>query len=83
MQQQSTTGAIDDQEQVVARQAAAEDLDGAAQARRARPEQIFRAPQPQRRVVDHEHEREGGEQLEQFGRGIDAPQQQRSRSARR
>ena len=40
----STSGPSDDQEQVVARQAAAEDLDRAAQARRARPEQVLRAP---------------------------------------
>ena len=64
-----------DQHQVVARKAAAEYVDRAAQAGRARAEQVFRAPQPQRRVVDHENEREGGEQLEQFGHVIDAPQQ--------
>ncbi len=46
------------------------------QARRARPEQIFRSPQPQRGVIDDQKQREGGEQLEQFGRGIDPPQQE-------
>ncbi len=46
------------------------------QARRARAEQVLRPPDPQRRVVDDEHQREGGEQLEQFRRAIDPPQQQ-------
>ena len=69
------TGAIDDQEHVVGRQVAAEDFDGAAQPRRARPKQIFGSPQPQRRIVDDKHEREGGEELEQFGRNVDAAQQ--------
>ena len=39
----------DHQKGVVARQLATEDFDGAAQARRARSEQILRSPQPQRR----------------------------------
>ena len=72
----STTGPIDDQEQVVARKVAAEDLDRAAQAGRARPEQVLGAPDALRHVVDDEHEREGGEQLEQLRRLIDAAQQQ-------
>ncbi len=75
MQRQQHQRADDDQEQVVARQLAAEHFDRAAQAGRARPEQIFRAPQPERGVVDDQHQREGGEQLEQFGRAIDPPQQ--------
>ena len=75
MQRQQHQRADDDQEQIVARQPAAEDFDRAAQARRARPEQILRSPEPQRRVVDDQHQREGRQQLEQFGRAIDAPQQ--------
>ena len=66
----------DDQEQVVAREAAIENLDRPAQARRARPEQVFVAPDPERRVVDDQQHREGGEQLEQLRRLVDAPQQQ-------
>ena len=73
----------DDQEGIVARQIAAEDLDGAAQAGSARPEQIFRSPQPQRRIIDDKEQREGGEQLEQLRRGIDTPQQQNLDQARR
>ena len=76
MQDQQHDGPRRDQHQVVAREAAAEDVDGIAQAGRARAEQVLRAPQPQRRVVDDEHEREGREQLEQFGHMIDAAQQQ-------
>ena len=68
-------GPCRDQHEVVARKAAAENVDGVAQARRARTQQVLRTPQPQRRVVDHEHEREGGEQLEQLGHVIDAAQQ--------
>jgi hypothetical protein len=65
----------DYQESVVARHAAAENYDGAAQARRARPEQIFRSPQPQRRIVDDEKQRKGGEELKQLRGDVDAAQQ--------
>ena len=65
----------DDQESVVARHAATEHFDGAAQARGARPEQIFRSPQPQRRIVDDENQREGGKELKQLRRDVDAAQQ--------
>ena len=75
MQRQQHHRADKNQEQVVARQLAAEHFDRAAQARRARPEQVFRSPQPERGVVDDQHQREGGEQLEQFGRAINPPQQ--------
>ena len=44
MQQQQYDRADDDQEQVVAREIAPEDFDRAAQARRARPEQVLRSP---------------------------------------
>ncbi len=64
-----------DQQEIVAGEAPAEYVDRAAQARRARAQEVLGTPQPQRRVVDHEHQREGGEQLEQFGDVIDAPQQ--------
>jgi hypothetical protein len=61
-----------DEQEVVARKTAAEDLDRAAQAGRARAEQVLRSPQPQHRVVDHQHQREGREQLEQLRRLVDA-----------
>ena len=64
-----------DQEQVVARKPPAEDIDRAPQARSARTEQIFRSPYPKHGVVDDQHQREGREQLEQFRRLVDAPQQ--------
>ena len=66
----------EEQEQVVGRKAAVEDLDRAAQARRARAEQVLVAPDPERGVVDDQQHREGREQLEEFGRLVDAPQQQ-------
>jgi len=68
--------ADDDQEQVVGRKLAPEDFDRALQARRARAEQFVRAPEPQHRVLDDQHQREGGQQLEQLGRLVDAAQQQ-------
>jgi hypothetical protein len=64
-----------DEEEIVARQAAVEQLDRAAQPRRARSEQILVAPDEERGVVDHQEDRERGEQLEQLGCLIDAPQQ--------
>jgi hypothetical protein len=67
--------ADEDEKEVVARQPAAEHVDRAAQAGRARAQQVLRPPQPQHRVADHQHEREGGEQLKQFRRAVDAPQQ--------
>ncbi|MCY1527882.1 hypothetical protein D9M68_629680 [compost metagenome] len=68
--------ADDDQEQVVGRKLAAEDFDRALEARRARAEQFVRAPEPQHRVLDDQHQREGGQELEQLGRLVDAAQQQ-------
>ena len=72
----STSGAIDDEKHVVGRHPPAEHFNRAAKARGARTEQIFRAPDPQRRIVDDQHQREGRQQLEQFRRAIDPPQQQ-------
>ena len=71
-----------DQEKVVLREGDAEDVDRPARPG-ARPEQVLGAPEPEREVLDHQHEREGGQQLEQLGRAVDPPQEQRSRSARR
>jgi hypothetical protein len=65
-----------DQEDVIAREPPVEELDRAAQPRRARPEQVLVAPDEQRGVVDHQQDREGRQQLEQLGRLVDAAQQQ-------
>ena len=74
-QQRQHDGAHDDQENVVAGKVAAEKGDGALHARRAPAQQVRRAAQPQHRVVDDQHQCESGQQLEQFGCLIDAPQQ--------
>ena len=68
--------ADDDREQVVGREQLAEDRDRAGHPRRLRAEQVFRAPGPERGVLDHQHQREGREQLVQLGRGIEAAQHQ-------
>ena len=64
----------DDQRQVVLRHTPAHDLDRAREARRARADQLLGPPDRQRGVLDHQHDGEGGEQLEQFGGAIDAAQ---------
>ena len=50
-------------------------LDRSTQARRAWPKQILRSPQPKRGIVDDQHQRKCGEQLEKLRRAIDAAQQ--------
>ena len=72
-----------DQQQVVDRDALAQDLDRAGEARRTRADQILRAPGEQRDVLDHQHDGEGGEQLEQLGRAVDAAQHQHLDQRRR
>ncbi len=52
-----------------------EDEHRAGQARRPRPEQFLGSPNPQRCVLDHEHQGEGCKQLEKFGCMVDAAQQ--------
>ena len=54
---------------------AAENFDSAGEAWRARAQQVLRPPQLQHGVADDQHQREGGEQLEQLGRAVDAAQQ--------
>ena len=68
--------ADDDQQQVVAGEPPAQDVHRPAQARCTGAEQILRAPQPQRGVLDHQHQGKGGQQLEQLRRAVDAAQQQ-------
>jgi hypothetical protein len=75
MQHPQYEGADENQEDIVSGQPAAEHLDGAGQAWRARAKQILRTPDPQRRVVDNEHQRESSEQLKQLRRAINPPQQ--------
>ena len=72
-----------DQQQVVGRHRAAEDVDDAGEARRARSQQVLGAPDRERRVADDQHDAEGRRELQQLRRGVDPAQQQRSRSARR
>jgi hypothetical protein len=63
-----------DQREVVFRERRSQDLDRAAQPRRARSEQVFRSPEREYAVLDHQREREGCEQLQQLGRAVEAPQ---------
>ena len=72
-----------DQQQIVLRHRLAEDRDRAGKSRRTRPQQILGAPDGQRRILDQQHDAEGRDQLQQFGRTVEAPQQQFARSARR
>ena len=64
-----------DQEQVIARDVLAEEIDRALEARRAAAEQIVRPPDQHHDILDHQGQAEGREQLEQFRRMIDPPQQ--------
>ena len=42
---------------------------------RPRAEQVLGAPDPERDVLDHQHQREGREQLVQLGRAVEPPQE--------
>ena len=64
-----------DQEQVVGRNVLAEDIDRAPEARRAAAEQVARSPDQHHQILHHQGQAEGRQQLEQFGRVIDPPQQ--------
>ena len=66
-----------DQEQVVRRHRAAEDVDGAGEARRARSEQVLGAPDRERRVAHDQHDAERRRELQQLGRRVEPLQQQR------
>ena len=67
-------GAEHDQKQVVLREPVPDDRHRRVEAGGARAEQVLGAPDPEREVLDDEHEREGGEQLQQFGGGVEAAQ---------
>jgi len=47
----------------------------AAQPGRAGKGEIARTPDPQRDILHHQHDAEGGEQLEKFRRAVDPAQQ--------
>ena len=64
-----------DQKQLVARKSVAEDIDGAGETGRARPQDVERAPDLDHHVLHDQHHAEGGEQLEQLRHAIDAAQQ--------
>ncbi len=64
-----------DQEQIIARDVLAEEVDRPLEARRTAPDQIVRPPDQDDEVLDHQGQAEGREQLEQLGRVIDAPKQ--------
>ena len=64
-----------DQEQVVGRNVLAEEIDRALEPRRAAAEQIVRSPDQHHQILHHQGQPEGRQQLEQFGRVIDPPQQ--------
>ena len=75
MQADEHDGPDDEQEEVVLGELAAEDLHRAAQARGARPEQVFHAPERRHDVAQQQHQRERRQQLEQLGGVIDAAQE--------
>ncbi len=64
-----------DEEQVVFGKAPPGDIDRAGQARGARTEQVLRPPGPEREVLDHQHQGEGGEELQQLRRAVDPPEE--------
>ena len=64
-----------DQEQIVARDVLAEEIDRALEAGRAAADEIVWAPDQHDEILDHQGQAEGREQLEQLGRVIDAAQQ--------
>ena len=66
-----------EQEQVVGGNQLAENGHRAAQSGCARPEQILGAPGEERGIAHDQHDAEGGGELQQLGRGVDALQQQR------
>ena len=64
-----------DEQQVIGRELAAQQLNRTLQTRCTRAKQFFRAPQPQGGILDHQHQRKRGQQLKQLRRFVDAAQQ--------
>ena len=73
MQKSEDSGPQDDQQQVVLGERGPRDLHGTPETRRARPEQVFRSPSPERGILDDEQQGKGGKELQQFGRFVDSP----------
>ncbi len=65
-----------DEEQLIGREAVAEDHDEALEAGRTRADLVLRPPDRQRHVLQHQHDAEGREQLEQLRRLVDPPEDQ-------
>ena len=65
-----------DQKQVIGRELPSQNLDGTFESGRARPQQFVWPPQPQHRILDHQHQCKSGQQLEQLWGLVDTPQQQ-------
>ena len=64
-----------DQEQIIARDILAEEIDRALETRRATAQQIARAPDQHHEILDHQGQAERRQELEQFRRMVDPPQQ--------
>ncbi|MGY4470556.1 hypothetical protein ACVWWK_006265 [Bradyrhizobium sp. LB9.1b] len=64
-----------DQEQIIARDVLAEEINRPPEAGRAAADEIIGTPDQHDEVLDHQGQAEGREQLEQFGCVIDAPEQ--------
>jgi hypothetical protein len=65
-----------DEEQLIGGEALAENIDAAPQAGRARAGDVQRPPELQHHILGHQHHTEGGQQLEQLRRLVDAPEDQ-------
>ena len=76
MQTQQDQRTHGDQQQVVGRELPPEDFHRAFKTDGARAEQLLGSPDPERRILDDQHQRKRGEQLKQLGGLVDAPQQQ-------
>ena len=74
-QQSKHDGTEPDQEQVIARDVLAEEVDRALESGRAAAKQIVRPPDQHHEILDHQRQAEGRQQLEQLGRMVDPPQQ--------
>ena len=72
-----TDRAHEHEKQIVRREHAPGDVDGPAQAGGTRAEQILGPPGSEHRVLDDQYHAEGCEQLQQFRRMVQTPQQLR------
>ena len=65
-----------DQQQLVGRHRAAEDVDDTGEPGRTRSQQVLGAPDRERRVADDEHQAEGRRELQELRRRVDPAQEQ-------